>query len=96
MTNGSVTLISDPLPRIATTLDHMRAVYQMIREEAKRDPSKRMLTRLHVHTLAYQAILVTKGKRDPSKRMLTHLHVHTLAYQAILVTKGMIRFGFHG
>ena len=61
LTNGSVTLISDPLPRIATTLDHMRAVYRILREQAERDPKRRPLTRLHVHTLAYQAILVTKG-----------------------------------
>lgn len=51
LTNGSVTLVSDPYPRIATTLDHMRAVYSELRDRWGR------LSRLHVHTLAYQAIL---------------------------------------
>ena len=60
LTNGSVTLISDPYPRIATTLDHMRAVYDILRETDQSD-GKRKLTRLHVHTLAYQAIMTTKG-----------------------------------
>ena len=60
LTNGSVTLISDPYPRIATTLDHMRAVYNILRHQAV-GPSQRQVTRLHVHTLAYQAILTTRG-----------------------------------
>ena len=59
LTNGSVTLISDPYPRIATTLDHMRDVYRLIKQNRK--ATGRPLTRLHVHTLAYQAILTTKG-----------------------------------
>lgn len=58
LNNGSVTLISDPYPRIATTLDHMRDVYRMIKKT--RQTKGRPLTRLHVHTLAYQAILTTK------------------------------------
>ncbi len=62
LTNGSVTLISDPYPRIATTLDQMRAVYNILRDTPA-EPGKRKLTRLHVHTLAYQAILTTKGSQ---------------------------------
>ena len=53
--NGTVTLLSDSYPRIATTLDHMRAVYGMLRKGNSR------LTRLHVHTLAYQAIMTEQG-----------------------------------
>ena len=59
LTNGSVTLISDPYPRIATTLDHMRAVYGLLQETSEH--GQRPLSRLHVHTLAYQAIMTTKG-----------------------------------
>ena len=56
LTNGTMTLISDPHPRIATTLDHMRTVYHTLRAQQQGD---RKLTRLHVHTLAYQAIMTT-------------------------------------
>ena len=58
--NGTVTLISDPYPRIATVLDQMRAVYKTLRETPETG-GRRKLTRLHVHTLAYQAIMTTKG-----------------------------------
>ena len=60
LTNGSITLISDPYPRIATTLDHMRAIYKLLSTTATTG-GQRPLTRLHVHTLAYQAIMTTKG-----------------------------------
>ena len=60
LTNGSITLISDPYPRIATTLDHIRTIYKLLRATPETD-GRRRLTRLHVHTLAYQAILTTKG-----------------------------------
>ena len=60
LTNGTVTLISDPYPRVATVLDHMRAVYSVL-SETEETNGRRKLTRLHVHTLAYQAILTTKN-----------------------------------
>ena len=59
LTDGSVTLISDPYPRIATTLDHMRELYSLL-ESTDTMNGRRKITRLHVHTLAYQAILTTK------------------------------------
>ncbi|KAI0215573.1 putative ADP-dependent glucokinase [Lamellibrachia satsuma] len=58
LTNGSITLISDTYPRIATTLDHMRAVYRIL---SKPTDGHHGLTRLHVHTLAYQAIMTAKS-----------------------------------
>ena len=60
LTNGSVILISDAYPRVATILDHMRAVYNILKETPA-SQGRRPLTRLHVHTLAFQAILTTKG-----------------------------------
>lgn len=60
LSNGSVTLISDPYPRIATVLDQMRAIYDILNKTPEVN-GQRKLTRLHVHTLAYQAILTTKG-----------------------------------
>ena len=58
ITNGSVILIAEQNPRIATTLDNMRSVFRLLRSSTQ---ATRKLTRLHVHTLAYQAIMTEKG-----------------------------------
>lgn len=55
---GKVSYVSDSNPRIATALDQMRKIFKLIREGRKSD---RKLTRIHVHTLAYQAILTVKN-----------------------------------
>ena len=60
ITKGTVSLVSDSYPRIATVLDQMRTVYNLLKA-TEETGGKRKLTRLHVHTLAYQAILTTKG-----------------------------------
>ncbi|CAG2230494.1 ADP-dependent glucokinase-like [Mytilus edulis] len=57
---GNVSLLSDAHPRVASVLDQMRQVYKLLKNTKEVD-GKRKLTRLHVHTLAYQAILTTKG-----------------------------------
>ena len=56
--HGNVTLVSDPYPRVAKTLDQIRVLYSYMHE--RRSPLHHPLTRIHVHTLAYQAILVSK------------------------------------
>ncbi len=66
LTNGTITLISHPHPRIATTLDQMRTVYHTLRAQQQGD---RKLTRLHVHTLAYQAIMTTR--KSPWKNTMS-------------------------
>ncbi|XP_022097325.1 ADP-dependent glucokinase-like isoform X2 [Acanthaster planci] len=58
---GNISVVSDPYPRVATVLDQMRSVYRSLR--TVRGPSMRALTRLHVHTLAFQAILTTKNSK---------------------------------
>lgn len=60
ITEGTVSLVADSYPRIATVLDQMRTVYSLLKN-TNENGGKRKLTRLHVHTLAYQAILTTKG-----------------------------------
>lgn len=60
LTTGEIELISDSRPRIAAVLDQMRTVYNLLKNTKEVD-GRRKLTRLHVHTLAYQAILTTKG-----------------------------------
>ena len=59
LTNGKISLLSDSHPRIATVLDQMRTAFNLLKDTKEKD-GKRKLTRLHVHTLAYQAILTTK------------------------------------
>lgn len=55
---SNITVLSDPNPRVATVLDQMREVYRLLNQrEAK------ALTRLHVHTLAFQAMIVTRGSK---------------------------------
>lgn len=57
---GNISLLSDAYPRVASVLDQMRLVYKLLKN-TKEENGQRKLTRLHVHTLAYQAILTTKG-----------------------------------
>ncbi|GAB1598068.1 ADP-dependent glucokinase-like [Argonauta hians] len=60
LNEGSVTLISDSYPRIATVLDQMRFVYNHFQNRTS-NTNTHKLTRLHVHTLAFQAILTDKS-----------------------------------
>lgn len=70
---SNITVLSDPNPRVATVLDQMREVYRILNQRYKNansggesDDSKskgKPLTRLHVHTLAFQAMIVTHGSQ---------------------------------
>ena len=56
----SIKLVADFNPRVAASLDEGREILSML-ETKKRDLSSyRRLTRLHIHTLAYQAIFTLK------------------------------------
>ncbi|XP_028652768.1 ADP-dependent glucokinase [Erpetoichthys calabaricus] len=57
----NITVLSDPNPRVATVLDQMRELYRLVNSERKLPGKGKPLTRLHVHTLAFQAIIVTLG-----------------------------------
>lgn len=56
---------SDSNPRVAIALDQMRKLFKLINSNyfESKSSEKRMLTRIHVHTLAYQAILVVKNSQ---------------------------------
>lgn len=54
---GNVSLVSDSNPRVATVLDQMRLLLKLIDSSNVNTKDRRKLTRIHVHTLAYQAIL---------------------------------------
>lgn len=58
--HGQVSVVADSNPRVATALDQMRETFLLIRSQNKQYKSTRRLTRIHVHTLAYQAILTVK------------------------------------
>lgn len=67
----NITVLSDPNPRVATVLDQMREVYRILNSHYKdavsegnpRATKVKPLTRLHVHTLAFQAMIVTRGSQ---------------------------------
>uniref|UniRef100_A0A1A8RXI1 ADP-dependent glucokinase 2 n=1 Tax=Nothobranchius rachovii TaxID=451742 RepID=A0A1A8RXI1_9TELE len=70
---SNITVLSDPNPRVATVLDQMREVYRILNQRHKDTSSDsnldsvkskgKPLTRLHVHTLAFQAMIVTHGSQ---------------------------------
>jgi ADP-specific Phosphofructokinase/Glucokinase conserved region len=87
---GSVSFVSDSNPRIATVLDQMRAVYRLLSvpREGAEQLRTRPLTRLHLHTLAYQVQMgfslmsvLREGADQLRTRPLTRPHLHTLAYR---------------
>lgn len=57
---GNITIISDPYPRVARALDQIRSLYTMLESRKSTLKDHRKLSRIHVHTLAYQAILVSR------------------------------------
>lgn len=74
---GRIIEVADSNPRTAVILDNMRKIYDYYTEN-----SVRKLTRIHVHTLAFQAILVTKSSPWKNSRagsarasLTAHRHV---------------------
>lgn len=57
---GNISLVANSTPRVATVLDQMRTLFKLIRLRSKSIKDARELTRIHVHTLAYQAIFTVK------------------------------------
>lgn len=60
---GNISLVADSTPRVAVVLDQMRALFKLIRSRGEGIEGSRPLTRIHVHTLAYQAILTVKDSQ---------------------------------
>lgn len=52
LSHGDINIRSESYPRVATILDQMRQLYQILYK-----PTKGRLTRIHAHTLAFQAIM---------------------------------------
>lgn len=88
---GQISLSADSNPRVATTLDQMRRVFRIINQNyfknKESDKNVRMLSRIHIHTLAFQLLLNVKGskwsniKNAAAKSSLTaHRHVCQTSY----------------
>uniref|UniRef100_A0A182PET9 ADP-dependent glucokinase n=1 Tax=Anopheles epiroticus TaxID=199890 RepID=A0A182PET9_9DIPT len=70
---GRISLVADCNPRVAHSLDQARAVFRKLNEQyyeqqqrsstAGDGAIRRPLSRIHLHTLAYQAFIVAKGSR---------------------------------
>ena len=88
---GKISLSADSNPRVATTLDQMRKVLRIVNgnyfKTLNSDKNVRMLSRIHIHTLAFQLLLNVKGskwsniKNAAAKSSLTaHRHVCQTSY----------------
>jgi ADP-dependent glucokinase len=87
---GNVTLVSDAYPRVATVLDLMRDVYDLIYTR-----TKGRLSRIHVHTLPFQAILTRKDtlwkhSLEASAKAALTAHRHTCGSDVIDTDKAKI------
>jgi len=51
--HGNLTMVADAYPRVASTLDEMRGLYTLLRHQSNR------VSRIHVHTIAFQAIMTS-------------------------------------
>lgn len=87
---GNITLLSNPYPRTAVVLDQMRDVFTHLDHL-----SSGQISRIHVHTLAFQAVLTKKSspwkntKAGATKSALT-AHRHTCGDDIIDVDKAKL------
>ncbi|GAB1864295.1 ADP-dependent glucokinase [Camponotus japonicus] len=92
---GNISLVADSTPRVATVLDQMRTLFKLIRLRSKSIANARELTRIHVHTLAYQAIFTVKNSiwkntmAAAAKASLT-AHRHVCASSNVDVNKATL------
>ncbi|XP_054153267.1 ADP-dependent glucokinase-like [Oppia nitens] len=89
-TYGNLSMVADPYPRVALALDQIRFLYEVLQSE-----NSGRLTRIHVHTLAFQAILTKKGSdwkelmASSAKAALT-AHRHTCGSEVIDINKAKL------
>lgn len=87
---GNISLVADTYPRVATALDQMRDVYKLVNTL-----THGRLTRIHLHTLPFQAILTRKGShwkysREASAKAALTAHRHTCGSHDIDTAKAKI------
>lgn len=75
MKTGKSVSVATAYPRIASVLDQMREIYELVKIEGY----PRLLSRLHVHNIAFQAIMVRKGsnwRKTMSATAISSLTAH--------------------
>jgi ADP-dependent glucokinase len=87
---GNISLVSNPYPRTAVVLDQMRNIFSHLDTL-----SGGRISRIHVHTLAFQAILVKKGSswketRAAAVKSALTAHRHTCGDHDIDVDKARL------
>lgn len=98
--NDSITIVSEPVPRIAATLDKMRMLFNQLREHPTHNdnstlPPHGRISRLHVHTLAFQVIMTEVGSRwknslEAAARASLTAHRHTCGSDHISVDRSRL------
>jgi ADP-dependent glucokinase len=88
---GRISLVANSNPRVATTLDQMRRVFKIVNRnyfaQKEKDTDARMLTRIHIHTLAFQLVLNVKDSKwknikssAAKSSLVAHRHVCQAGY----------------
>ncbi|KAL7638612.1 UNVERIFIED_CONTAM: hypothetical protein RMT77_011184 [Armadillidium vulgare] len=82
---GNVSVVSHQNPRVAEVLDQMREIFRVLGSKGEKtipEHRDRILTRMHVHTLAFQAIMVDLRSQWKNTRaavtkaaLVAHRHV---------------------
>ncbi|RXG52150.1 ADP-dependent glucokinase [Armadillidium vulgare] len=82
---SNVSVVSHQNPRVAEVLDQMREIFRVLGSKGEKTIPKhrdRILTRMHVHTLAFQAIMVDLRSQWKNTRaavtkaaLVAHRHV---------------------
>ena len=90
---NNLTYATDYNPRVAKTLDQARAVYKALQERAK--DKNHYITRLHIHTLAYQAIFTEqnggwKHTRSAAAKAALMANRHVCASNYIDISKAKL------
>ncbi|GFU20327.1 ADP-dependent glucokinase [Nephila pilipes] len=60
MKYGNISLVAESRPRVAVILDQMRDIFKFLQQTSGTEGHRR-LTRLHLHTLAFQAFILDKN-----------------------------------
>lgn len=58
---GNISYVSNSTPRVATVLDQMRFIFGSMRSWSRLVVGSRRLSRIHLHTLAFQVVLTEKS-----------------------------------
>lgn len=99
---GRTTLATDSNPRVAATLDKMRKVFKILAADyfknaaSSQKATARMVSRIHLHTLAFQALLIVKDSKWKNTKIAaakSALVAHRYVCQSQMVSKVFLQQG---